>query len=105
MTKYNYTYQINGISNTKTHNYISNSPMNACRKIANRFLRDKNDEIINFNITIVNMITNKKYYYKVFANKNEVPVYKQISKFKIIEMRYAVFIQKMPNTLIEYLKK
>lgn len=104
MTKYNYTFKINGIENDKMHNFISNSPMNACRKIANRYLRDKNDETININITIINIVNNKRYYYKILASKNDIPIYKKISDFKTIEIRYNVFIQKLPNTLIDFIK-
>lgn len=105
MLKYHFTYIINNEDRNKNHNYISNSPMNACRKMINRYLRDKNEDLYTLNITVINMDTNKRYHYKVFANKNDVPLFKTISKYKTIEMRYSVFIQKVPTSLIKFLEK
>lgn len=105
MEKQHYTFIINGILNNKIHNYISNSPKNACMKVVNRILRDTDEQLVNLNVTIINLVTNKKYYYKIIASKNETPVYKRINDFKTISLRYRVFIQKVPTDLIEYLQK
>lgn len=104
MNKNHYTYFINGESDDKIHNYVSNSAGNVAKKIVNRYLRNKNDKIIDFNLTVINIETNKRYYYKVMCVKYDIPIYKRISEYKTIQQRYNIFIQKMPKNLIEYLK-
>lgn len=104
MNKSHYTFFINGEDDNKLHNYISNSAGNVAKKIVNRYLRTKNDATVNLNLTVVNIETNKKYYYKVMCVKYDIPIYKRISQYKTIQQRYSIFIQKMPNNLIDYLK-
>lgn len=100
--KFQFTYTLKNENTTKIPIYNSNSPKNACMKVINKLLRDIDDDIIRIPITIVNLESQKKYYYIAICIKNNIPIKKIINKTKTIFVRYSVYIEKKSATFIEY---
>lgn len=100
--KQQYTYTLKNENSNKIPIYNSNSPKNACLKIINRLLRDENDDIKRIPITIINLETQKKYYYIAICIKNNIPIKKVINKHKAIYLRYSVFVEKKSSSFIEF---
>ena len=103
--KQHFTFSINGEISPRQHNFVSNSPKNAAKKIINRFLRDKHNNIYELNLTVINLQSNKRHFYKVLCHKNEIPIYKRITEFKTLELRFSVYIQNVPRDLVSFLTK
>lgn len=103
--KSQFTFTLKNENINKIPIYISNSPKNACIKIVNRLLREENEEIKRIPIVIINLETQKKYYYVAICVKNDIPIKKIINKNKIIFIRYNVFVEKKSSSFIEFGKK
>lgn len=77
--------------------FKSNSPKNSCIKIFNRILRESNEKSLEVKLIILDLQREKKFYYLCHAVLD--PHEKQISKDKIITIKYDTNITKLSKKI------
>lgn len=103
--KYHFTFKEKSIISEKTPIFMSNSPMNATRKIANKLFQKTDKKFMTYSLTVKNMDNNNLYYYKVICEKLDEPIIKKINEYKSIEIKNKILIQKFSKDLIMFLSK
>lgn len=97
--KHNYTF-LNPETNIFENSlHVKDRPIDAARSIFRRILRLTNEEKININLIVKDLDSEKLYYYKCMAIKNNQV--KRISKYKVITIKYDINIVKLNKKCFE----
>ncbi|HEY1055087.1 MAG TPA: hypothetical protein VGE24_08135 [Emticicia sp.] len=81
--------------------FVAKCPKYACNKVFNRILRDATTDLVEVMVTIIQLDTNKKFYYKCYAIKYATPKVIEVQKFKYISKKYDTSIVRYPNKMVE----